>query len=341
MLIQTSSKYLPSFIAVPILIIGVLWSSNDMRADTNEESNVTEVDPNVIAMVNGTIVSRNEYTWAIQEAIRNKFYHGAVPPEEMKLLRPQIVEELISTELLATEAKRKGLQPDMTVVESQVEEYENRYRHLPEWIANRDRVLPTIVRKFTNQNLVSLLEAQLKDAIQPDEQQVRGFYDANPDKFTPPIQDHIWAIMLKVPPYESVEFWEQTKARADTIYAELNSGVDFAEQAIRHSNDRSSEDGGDLGILHQGQLAEAAQLAIEKVPLNKVTEPVALLEGYGIFKRTAHIVSELRPFDDVKQRARGLLVREMQENTWTQLAVDLRAQSVVVTYESHYLPAEQ
>ncbi|MCP4583314.1 MAG: hypothetical protein GY839_17035 [candidate division Zixibacteria bacterium] len=71
------------------------------------------------------------------------------------------------------------------------------------------------------------------------------------------------------------------------IHEQLKGGADFAELALEHSQDRSGQDGGDLGWFGRNKMVkpfEAAAFALENI--NDFSEPVESQFGWHIIKLT-------------------------------------------------------
>jgi parvulin-like peptidyl-prolyl isomerase len=63
--------------------------------------------------------------------------------------------------------------------------------------------------------------------------------------------------------------------------------------------------------------------------VGQVSEPLEILEGMAIVQVTGREPSQLRPFDAVEERARGLLRRKGADEAWTALVDGLRAAAKV------------
>ncbi|NLR75860.1 SurA N-terminal domain-containing protein [Leeia aquatica] len=121
---------------------------------------------------------------------------------------------------------------------------------------------------------------------------VEAEYKANP-KLYDLAQRRISHIMLTAPADAKPEDKAKVKAHAEALLAELKKAPqDFAAVAKVQSQDSSSaENGGDLGVLNQGELGEAAlDKAAFSLPLNGISEVVESRFGYHILQ-----VTEIKP----------------------------------------------
>ena len=108
------------------------------------------------------------------------------------------------------------------------------------------------------------------------------------------------------------------------LVQQLRDGADFAELARSHSGDKTAEQGGDMGYLHRGMLAEPAEKAIAELDIGGVSDPLRVLEGIAIFKVTERQPAQLRSYDNVTERARDLWRRHQSDTAWEALKRQLR-----------------
>lgn len=103
----------------------------------------------------------------------------------------------------------------------------------------------------------------------------------------------------------------------------------------------SAVNGGDLGYLHQDMLEGGAQQAVDKLKVNELTPPVRVLEGFTIFKLNGIREARLNDFDAVKDRARGLLYRELQDEAWNEYLKKLTEAADIFINEKLYASTEK
>lgn len=245
----------------------------------------------------------------------------------MTALRREVINEMIDRILLLAEARRRGLQARGKAVETEIAQYEQRYRDRPAWQENRQRWLTQLRAQLEEEDILEQLQAQVRAVKPPTVDEVRAYYTAHPDKFTTPERLEVSVILLKVEPSAPVEKWHAAEREGQDLVRRLKKGADFAELAKLHSGDSSAEHGGDLGFVHKGMLTDEAQQALDKLDAGGVTAPVHLLQGIAIFKLRAREEPAKLSFEQSQKRAAGLLEHEMQDGAWTTLRKQLRKQT--------------
>src|SRR5207245_2095991 len=78
--------------------------------------------------------------------------------------------------------------------------------------------------------------------------------------------------------------WAAARETAAAVFARLKAGADFAEVAKEVSRDGTAKDGGDLGTLKKGELADEIESQIIRLAPGQVSEPFRTGLGYHIVK---------------------------------------------------------
>lgn len=292
----------------------------------------------VIARVGDVSISREEFEQALSNAARRKFYHGKTPDGEMAQLQREVANSMVDNVLLVREATRQGLKPDADSIKRTLAEYETRYRTSEQWQTRRATLLPKLQKQLETDSLLNRLRDKVQDVPQPDASQLQTYYAANLDKFTEPERSRVSTILLKVDPSAPRPVWDKARADAANLVKKLRGGGDFAQQARQRSGDASAANGGDMGYLHRGMLAEPAQLVVDKLKIKEISEPVTLLQGVAIFRLDERKAALQNALAKVEPRARELWRREQGERAWQSLLVGLRKATPAVIDESSFLP---
>jgi len=141
-------------------------------------------------------------------------------------------------------------------------------------------------------------------------------------------------ILLRVDPSAPATTWQAAAEEALRLRHRIDEGADFAELARLHSNDPSAAEGGDLGYVHDGMLAPAAQTAVAALVPGAITEPLRVLEGIVILRLDSVQQARLVPLHEAEARARALCARDGADRAWQLLKTELRAAAEVVVYDT-------
>ncbi len=291
------------------------------------------------ATVNGKPVTQADFHSAYATFLRQKYYHGQVPQEQLAQARKEVSDKLIDRILFLEEVERRGIIADTAEVEKQIQVYDQRYAANPNWQKNREAMLPGLRQQLEQQSRLSRLEHAVRDVPAPGADEVKAFYAAKPELFTEPEKIRLHSIVLAVEPSSGQPVWDAAMREAEAIVKRIRGGADFAEQARLSSKDESAEKGGDMGYLHRGMLPESLQAKVDQFKVGEVADPIQMLQGVGVFRLDDRIPPKLQDFSRVAERAADLLHRERTEKAWQDLVAKLRGTASIVIHEAPVTPA--
>jgi len=173
---------------------------------------------------------------------------------------------------------------------------------------------------------------KVRNITPPTEKQLKAYYDKNNDKFTEPMQQKLSLILLVVDPSSSNEVWQAAMDTGNELVRQLHEGADFAEFARTYSGDVSAAQGGDMGYVHREMLSEAVQKAIDALQPGQITEALRTLQGVAIIRLDDRQPERLREFEDVRERASKLWVRQQSDTAWSEFKRKLRLDTPVTVY---------
>ncbi len=323
--------------AVFIVLFCIFLTGQHVCADENAIEQMSLKQDDYFAIINQQTISATEYVYRFRKSLKEKFFHGKVSEEELDAFKKQVAEELILEVLLDQEARKRGLQPDTSKITQELDRLDKKFssaesaEEREDWEQNRNEVLSILKSRIARETMAEQLQVRVKNIAQPPLQEVKNYYDNNKDKFTEPQQWDVSMILLSVDPSSSSDVWEETVENAEKILKKIHKGESFEELARIHSGDESAVNGGHMGYMHIGMFGEPAQKVLNVMEPGEISEPVVLLEGVALFRLNDVQEASLNTFEEVEERARDLLMRELGEKAWKDLRTTLR-QSADIKY---------
>lgn len=155
-------------------------------------------------------------------------------------------------------------------------------------------------QKFLENKLLQQIEnVAINKNIEISDEEVKQFYDENPDRFKKPAEIELWEIYLK------------DKKLADDIVLKLKRGTDFESLAKKYSKDKTiAGRAGYVGFRSETARGQVSQDAFKSGPDKKIGGPVEYRNGWVVYKTGKIHEESIRRFKDVKNRAASLLRRE-------------------------------
>jgi len=151
------------------------------------------------------------------------------------------------------------------------------------------------------------------------ESEVTQYLEANRAKLETGLTYHARHILVLPDAGVADAAWENARIRAELLRAQLLNGADFAELAQQNSRDASARDGGDLGTLKRGELAQDIETQILSLAAGEVSLPFRSALGYHIFRLESKDSLEGEGLTRVKAQIREILFREKFDarlDTW-------------------------
>ncbi|PWK30738.1 peptidylprolyl isomerase [Pseudomonas sp. OV226] len=249
-------------------------------------------------------------------------------PKAYKQLRQKALEALIDKELLWQEAVKRGVVISDTEVQSQVEQTRQAIGG-PEVFARRLQDAGFDEASFTEYTRRELaaqrIFADLIQVGQPDEQQVRAFYQEHRADMGRPEEIQARHILIKVPQGADAATVEAARLRLSGMRVKISQGEDFASVARAGSEDASASEGGDLGYFPRGRMLPEFEAAAFALAPGAVSEPVRTSLGWHLILLQNHVeaadVSEQQGLEMV----RAYLARQHQAQARLQVLAQLRS----------------
>lgn len=235
-----------------------------------------------VAVVNGVAIPQTQMDFILKQLSER----GAKDSPE---LRAKIRDDLITKEVVAQEAAKKGLEKDADV-------------QMEMNFAKQNVLLKAFVANYQKSNTIS-------------DDQLKAKYDELKAQQVPSKEYHARHILVK------------TEAEANAIIASLKKGKKFEDLAKDKSEDPGSKtNGGDLGWAAPTNFVKEFSDAMVKLNKGQVTQtPVKSQFGYHIIKLEDTRVPQPPAFEEVKAN----IQQQMQGQALDKFIADLKAKAKV------------
>ncbi len=192
--------------------------------------------------------------------------------------RTIVLEQLINQKLFLCDATRNLLEAE------------------PEFKAQLKKMKESLLTNYAMEKALS--------GVRVTDEEVKAFYDANPDKFQ--TGETVAASHILV---ESAE-------KAAEILAEIKAGkISFADAAKQYSSCPSGQEGGSLGEFGHGQMVPEFDAACFSMEVGTISEPVQTQFGYHLIQLNEKKAGGIVPLEQVKAQIAEQLMMEKQQTT--------------------------
>jgi parvulin-like peptidyl-prolyl isomerase len=285
-----------------------------------------------VATVNGESIEAKVFNEEIQRVVAS-----GMPPAMANRFKDTLVEKLVERRLLEGALKTEGITVSDEERSAKLQEVQTEFAKAAQ---QTGVTLDDLVRQLgiTRAELEQSIEQSIaiekvlvkRGLIDPADEDVRRYYDENPEQFTQPEAVQARHILIAVEPGASEEMWAEAKKKADEVHKLATAKkADFAKIAESHSVGPTSTKGGELGFVARGTTVEEFETALFELKAGQVSAPVRSPFGWHVIKAEAKRAEGLVPFDEVKDQLRQQFRGQMTRNALESYIADLRSKATV------------
>jgi parvulin-like peptidyl-prolyl isomerase len=271
------------------------------------------VTDRVLAIVNNDAITLFE----LQEAIAVYRYENRDRANENSdQLIQQFLARMIDSRLQVQEAEREKIVIEEAEIDEElsdrIKKMNLKSREEFEAALKAQGIPMTAVRKRVADELRRgrIVSRKVRLRISVTEEEVSQYLEANRAKLETGLSYHAAHILIVPETGPEDAALENARIRADLLRTELLQGGNFAELARQYSRDASARDGGDLGTLKRGELAQDIETQILSLSPGQISSPYRSALGYHIFRLESKETLEGEGLGRVRAQIREILFRE-------------------------------
>ena len=282
------------------------------RPPASLDASVTD---RVIAVVNNDAITLAE----LQEAIAVYRYENQQAPEPTDELVQQFLRRMIESRLQLQEAERDKIVVDEPEVEEELAERIKKVNvksreEFERLIKAQGLTLEAVKKRMRDGIKVSrLIRRKVTARVSVTDAEIAKYLEANRQKLETGLSYHARHILLVPEGADTEAGWEAARIKAELLRTQLRQGADFVELARQHSRDASAKDGGDLGTLKRGELAQDVETQILALQPGEISKPYRSQLGYHVFRLESKEGLEGEALVRAQAQIREILFREKYE----------------------------
>lgn len=288
----------------------------------------------VVAVVNDEALTLSEILEEGQPVVRKIFqdFVGAERERRMGEAQKRLLDDLIDRRLIYQVAKREGMLASAAEVAGAIEELK-RNNNVTDDVQFRallraEGLTLEQVRRNIGERLAigRTLTRQIRATIILNEDEMVQYYRAHQDKYQRAPEAQIRHILIAVVPGTD---GTAARGRAEEALARIQGGADFAQVAQQYSDGPTRDRGGDLGIIHRGDLAPEIEAAAFSLPAGGVSALIQTEAGWNIIKVERVRTEPVAPYAEVREAIRDQLYQEKFEAKRKEWIASLRARGFI------------
>ena len=261
----------PWHLVSTVAAIGVLLAACDKGQQAAPAAMATDPPAASVAVVNGVAIPRADYDAFLKNLLQGK----PVPPDLTAEQKNQVLDELITMQLVSTQALKDGVDKD------------------PEVAANLEVLRMRVLSDGESQRFL-----KGKD---PTDAELHAEYDGD-------------ITAMDKTEYHARHILVASKELAEAAIKKIKGGAKFEDVAKAESTDGSKANGGDLGWFTLSRMAKPFAEAVKALKKGEMTStPVQTQFGWHVIRLDDTREMAPPPFDQVKQQVtNGIIQKKLQ-----------------------------
>jgi peptidyl-prolyl cis-trans isomerase C len=239
------------------------------------------IDDDVVALVNGEILSRGEFEIELARELQSNDPVEPRSPEQVEPYRRALLDTLIERALLLQAARKANITAPPEEVDRRVLRISSDYpaEGFDEALAKGKLSMPELRRKTAALLVIEkLFEEHVYPRVAVMEEEIRQYFEEHRPQFQVPEQVRAAQIVVR------------TLDEARRLQQQLRQGKKFTDLARKYSLSADAKVGGDLGFFPRGVMPPSFDEVAFRLALGQVSDVVETDYGFHLFK-----VLERRP----------------------------------------------
>lgn len=323
-----------SFLVSALVALPLAASAQQPKQPKEKDADL----PTVVAKVNNKEITGTALQEATKLAAAQLQMMGQqMPAGGMTSLRRGVLDDLISMELLAQEARKKKIAPTDKQVDEELKGFKERFpseEMFHQALAQQGITVKDLRDDVRSQLQIGLLLKQEVEAnIKISDDEIKKFYNSRKDQFREPEKAKASHILIKVDSGASDEDRAAAKKKAQDLAKQAKKGADFAKLATEHSDDPgSAKKGGDLGEFSRSDMVKPFADATFALKAGEVSDVVETRFGYHVIKLESKSPAQTLPLKEVRSDIEQYLKLAKSQEEARSYIEKLRAQAKVQTF---------
>jgi len=277
-------------------------------------------DPNVIATVNGEVVTKTDFEAELSRELQAMEGEAPRSPEQVEPYKQALLETLIERAVLLQAAKSAQVAVTQDEVDRRVLALASEYpaESFEAALAQGQTTRIELERKTKEQLAVEkLFEAQVYARVAVTEDAIRRWFDEHVDEFSEPEQVRASQIVVK------------GLDDAKKLQQQLWAGKKFPDLARRYSLGPEAKVGGDLGFFPRGVMPPQFDEVVFKLPVGQLSDIISTEYGFHLFRVVEKKPARKRELHEVRGEIEKHMLAELREKAQKEYVKGLRAQALV------------
>jgi peptidyl-prolyl cis-trans isomerase C len=290
----------------------------------------------VVAKVNKKEIRESDLMDAMTAAIGQnpQLRSMLTSDDQMNEFKKQILEQMITTELLLQESQKVKMKDLDTQIDEKIKELKSGFPEEGEFetaLSQQGMSVADLRAKLSDSVRINhLMETKVPSGPGVSDEEIKAFYKANEEKFVEPEMVKASHILVRVDPGADTATREAARKKSEALLKRLRGGEDFSEVAKANSDDPSvSENGGSLGFFARQQMVPQFSDAAFALKPGELSDVVESPVGFHIIRAEEKKPEKRQSYEEIKERIAQYLQATASQGKMAEYIQSLRESSNV------------
>ena len=271
-----------------------------------------------IARVNGVVITRQAFQITYRQAVDQHAREGH-PIDEVHLapLRRKVIQRMVEEELLVQESRRRGITISSEEVDQDVAAARARFETPEAFQQELARLYldETGYRRYLKRQraIDRLLAQQVDPSVSVSPEEMRRFYEANPQRYQSPETIRVRHILIHRAAGDANASPDAAYRKISMIREKLEQGEDFADLAAEYSQESTWERGGDLGFIQRGQMVPSIESVVFDLKVGEISPILTTEHDYHLVQVSERHAATMMPFEEARSDIQKTLLQVKQK----------------------------
>ncbi|MDM8522876.1 peptidylprolyl isomerase [Desulfococcaceae bacterium HSG8] len=315
-------------------------SGQDKAAASEDKTSADKAgktEENRIALVNGKAIYREDFDREMKIVrLRVSMQGQEVDEAWISEIKQNILDGLINRELLYQESQVKGIKLEDAAINDEFKKWkgqfpdESQFKNMMQMMDISEEIIKSQIRQ--QMTIRQFIDKQFDTTVTVSEDEVKKYYDTNPDLFKQLEQLHARHILIKADHEKGDAGKKKSRKKLLSVKEKLDKGEDFAELARKFSEGPSKEKGGDLGYFGRGQMVKPFEDAAFALEPGEVSDIVETQFGYHLIKVEEKKPEIIANYKDVREEIEKHLKQEKKMKEAALFGEKLKQKAQIETF---------
>jgi peptidyl-prolyl cis-trans isomerase SurA len=253
------------------------------------ESFAMELD-RIIAVVDEDVIMQSELDLQLRK-VRNELRHQGTEVPPTSVLERQVMERLVLQKIQLQQASRSKIEVTDDALDRTIEDIAKRNKvsiaQFKEILEADGYAFDKFREEIRNEITIARLRKQeVENRVQVTDAEIDAYLKNESQQTGDESEIRLSHILISVPTNATEAERQNAKAKADAVYARLESGEDFGQVAIAASDAPDALEKGDLGWRKSDQVPSLFADAVRSLEIDHYGPVITSPTGYHIVKLT-------------------------------------------------------